>query len=279
MFAKTKAAITASFIVGSVFGFPFTMALQDKEIIETVAYMPIPRTTFTVSLELGEFTQDKAEQSIETVAEHQGVPEKPVKQAPVQSQKQVQKRADSPPENSAKQLSAPVEVETVKSGKVKLAKLRRRSRAVAVHKVTAMADIATKAKKSRKKRRRSCLDESYEVKKVQKNRYALTRGLVDYYANHIKKAQDLANASWHKNKAGKVDGVRLRRVRCGSLLYESGLRNGDVVKSINGRKVKSLRTAVKSWMEVRRSRNDKFQVVVARGNKEVRLVYLVEDSI
>ena len=126
-------------------------------------------------------------------------------------------------------------------------------------------------RKKQRRKRRKCLDGTDDITEVGHNRYAVERDLVDHYAKDLEALSRLARVKWHENEAGKVDGFEVRRVRCGSVLYEAGLRNGDVVHAVNGRRIRSLARAVPLWWQLRR--RPVVQVRITRGDESLRLWY------
>ena len=60
--------------------------------------------------------------------------------------------------------------------------------------------------------------------------------------------------AWHRSADGKVDGFRIRRIRCGGVLHEAGLRNGDVVHTVNGKPVRTLPQALGAYRRLRKKR-------------------------
>jgi type II secretory pathway component PulC len=126
-------------------------------------------------------------------------------------------------------------------------------------------------KKQRRRKRPKCLEGTDDITEVGNNRYAVERDLVDRYAKDLEALSRLARVSWHENEAGKVDGFEVRRVRCGSVLYEAGLRNGDVVHAVNGRRIRSLARAIPLWWQLRR--RPVVHVRITRGDESMRLWY------
>jgi len=100
------------------------------------------------------------------------------------------------------------------------------------------------------------------------NRYHVDRGIVDYYARLTHYSQ-LGHARWHKGDAGKRDGFRLRRIHCD--LHEAGMRNGDVVNSINGRTVTTVREAIRLWFKIRRK--NRMVLDITRKGRPLTLTY------
>jgi|1_EtaG_2_1085319.scaffolds.fasta_scaffold06416_7 hypothetical protein len=100
------------------------------------------------------------------------------------------------------------------------------------------------------------------------DRYHVDRDVVDHYT-HRKHYSRLGHARWHEGQGGERDGIRLRRIHCD--LHEAGMRNGDVVNSIDGRTVSNIREAIRLWFKVRR----KNQVVldITRKGQPLTLTY------
>lgn len=126
-------------------------------------------------------------------------------------------------------------------------------------------------KKKRRRRRPKCLDGTDSITEIGKNRYAIERELVDTYARDLKALAGLAWVSWHEGDDGKVDGFVVRRIRCGSVLHEAGIRNGDVVHAVNGRRIRSLAKAIPLWWSLRK--RPMVHVRITRGEESMRLFY------
>ncbi|MFT5683407.1 MAG: hypothetical protein ACI8RZ_004338 [Myxococcota bacterium] len=109
------------------------------------------------------------------------------------------------------------------------------------------------------------------VTKISSMQWRVDRDLVDYYASHLRELDRQASTSTHRNDDGKPDGVLIYLPRC-SILRHGGLRNGDVVHSVNGRKVSNVANAVTTYLALRKEKN--LSVLVTRKNgKQVTLKY------
>jgi len=113
---------------------------------------------------------------------------------------------------------------------------------------TSQVEIAKKPKKrKRRSRYRNCRDnEGIATTDVG---YAVDREVVDGYA-HVTRYRELGHVSWYKNDDGERTGFRLRRINCD--LREAGIRNGDIVTSVNGRTIQTIPEAIRMWFKVRR---------------------------
>tara|TARA_B100001250_G_scaffold40978_1_gene32471 strand:- start:1858 stop:2568 length:711 start_codon:yes stop_codon:yes gene_type:complete len=79
--------------------------------------------------------------------------------------------------------------------------------------------------------------------------YSVERSVVDHYA-HITRYRKLGHVSWYRDDDGRKEGFKLRRIHCD--LREAGIRNGDVVTSVNGKTVRSIPQAITLYWKIRR---------------------------
>ncbi len=91
--------------------------------------------------------------------------------------------------------------------------------------------------------------------------WQIARNLRDWYARDIGELNVLATPSPHRGANGKVDGWRLRLERFG-LAHQAGLRNGDVVHSVNGHPLHEWPTVLRAFAALRGA--DRYTVVLTR---------------
>jgi hypothetical protein len=102
-----------------------------------------------------------------------------------------------------------------------------------------------------------------QIVKIKSHTWRVDRDLVDYYASHLRELDRQVSASAHKDDDGKTDGIIIYLPRC-SLLRHGGLRNGDIIHTVNGRKVTNIANAVTTYLAVRKDR--RIDVVMSRRN-------------
>ena len=94
-----------------------------------------------------------------------------------------------------------------------------------------------------------------------------------------KKLQDLpsllrqAKAVPHR-KNGQNAGFRIVNIQSGSVYEDLGLKEGDVIKGVNGRSIRSPSQAMEAYRELRSSQ--RFEVQVVRDGSPVTLTYSVQ---
>lgn len=102
------------------------------------------------------------------------------------------------------------------------------------------------------------------------NSWAVDRGLVDYYATHIKELMKIAWVGSHKNEQGEPDGFRVVLRKC-SILRNGGIKTADVVVDVGGVKVHSIWTAIGAYFKLRKQ--TVIPLLVQRDGQLVSLTY------
>jgi hypothetical protein len=129
------------------------------------------------------------------------------------------------------------------------------------------------AKKRRKGKRRPCEPDLAEIAQVTDQGYRVEDSLVAFYAGHPRETEKLARTWWNKDEAGERDGFRVGRVRCGTVLHQLGLRSGDAVMAINGKRIQSYTDGLTAYLKVRQKQL--FWVDVFRKGELIRIDYLL----
>ncbi len=71
----------------------------------------------------------------------------------------------------------------------------------------------------------------------------------------------------HTDESGNVDGYRLSGIRRSSLFRKLGIKNGDVVHSVNGNELTSVSSAMKAYESLQSERNFSFEVTTRKKKK------------
>ena len=121
------------------------------------------------------------------------------------------------------------------------------------------------------KRGKKCLPETDGIVQVDASTWRIDGGIVDYYVKHINQAKKLASVGWNRGTDGKIDGFKVRRMRCGNVLRQAGLENGDVIQSINGKSVRSIPAAIAAYTKLR-SKNV-LRLTVSRDGQILHIKY------
>jgi general secretion pathway protein C len=71
----------------------------------------------------------------------------------------------------------------------------------------------------------------------------------------------------HTDESGNVDGYRMSGIRRSSLFRKLGIKNGDVVHSVNGNNLTSVSSAMKAYESLQSERNFNFEVTTRKKKK------------
>lgn len=108
--------------------------------------------------------------------------------------------------------------------------------------------------KGRRGKKRKCLEADPRIVAKGADRFSVDRDLVDAYTSNLKTASKLAWVGWHRDDEGEIDGFRVKKIRCGSVLHQAGFRNGDVIHTVNGKPVTSIPQALSAYRKLRKKR-------------------------
>jgi len=133
---------------------------------------------------------------------------------------------------------------------------------------TSQAETPKKSKKRRRRRNRYADCQDNEGIAATNNGFSVGREVVDYYA-HITRYRKLGRVSWHRGDDGERDGFKVRRINCD--LREAGIRNGDIVNTVNGRTVQTIPQAISLWFKVRRKNRIVLEII--RRGKPMTINY------
>lgn len=121
-----------------------------------------------------------------------------------------------------------------------------------------------------RKRKSSACDPSTEgIRQTAEEAFEVEEMIVDTYVKNIKNAQHLAAVYWSYDEAGKIDGFKVKRPKC--VLQHAGIQNGDVVESINGKKITNWWQAWRAYNKLKKK--DHLRVLVRRKGQLVKLTY------
>lgn len=122
---------------------------------------------------------------------------------------------------------------------------------------------------------RSCLPSRPEaIVRLGTRSWWLDREVVAWFARHPQEASRIAWVRRERGPDGAPVGYLLGGIRCGSELHLAGLRNGDVLRAVNGRPVRSLAEALGTLLALRRAEVLEIEVLRSTGEVEVLLYTL-----
>ena len=75
----------------------------------------------------------------------------------------------------------------------------------------------------------------------------------------------------HKDSNGEIDGYRLSGIRRRSFFYKLGVKNGDIVHSVNGQSLTSMSSAMDAYNSL--SNEQSFSFEITRRNQRQTFEY------
>jgi len=111
------------------------------------------------------------------------------------------------------------------------------------------------------------------IEKLSDTKFVVQRGLVDKVLANQGSLMKAARVIPHEED-GRVVGVRLYGIRRTSLLGRLGVRNGDMLRTINGFDMTSPDSALEAYTRLRTA--DKLTLAVKRQNNDMTIEYRIE---
>ena len=111
------------------------------------------------------------------------------------------------------------------------------------------------------------------IEKISDTKFNIQRSLVDKVLANQGSLMKSARVIPHEED-GRVVGVKLYGIRRTSLLGRLGVRNGDMLRTINGFDMTSPDTALEAYSRLRTA--DKLTLAIKRQNKEIAIEYNIE---
>lgn len=114
---------------------------------------------------------------------------------------------------------------------------------------------------------KSSSGEDGDIQKVGNNKYVVEQSVLDEILANPEKLYTQVRVTPHKDQDGNIDGYRMTGIRRKSLFYKLGIKNGDIVHSVNGQSLNSLSAAMDAYNSLGNSRDFNFDVT-RRKNKQ-----------
>jgi general secretion pathway protein C len=111
------------------------------------------------------------------------------------------------------------------------------------------------------------------IEKISDTRFKIQRSLVDKVLANQGSLMKAARVIPHEED-GRVVGMRLYGIRRNSLLGRLGVRNGDMLRTINGFDMTSPDSALEAYTRLRTS--DNLTLAMKRQNKDLTIEYTIE---
>jgi len=108
------------------------------------------------------------------------------------------------------------------------------------------------------------------IEKVNDTNYNISRAMMNKVLDNAGRLIGIAAVS-PKMQDGASLGMEIRGIRSGTLLTKLGIKNGDILESVNGQSLTSTDAALGAYTTLRTS--DKFNLSIRRGGKSILINY------
>ena len=135
-------------------------------------------------------------------------------------------------------------------------------------------EISEEGKEPKKKKSSDSKDKEEEgVSKTGTNQYTVDQEVFDQLIESPEKLYSQIRVVPHKDDSGEIDGYRLSGIRRKSVFYKLGVKNGDIVHTVNGKSLNSMSSAMDAYNSLSSSRNFSFEIT--RRRKKQTMEYEV----
>lgn len=110
-----------------------------------------------------------------------------------------------------------------------------------------------------------------EVEQVGEDQFVVSRDMVQEALSDMESLSRMARPLLHRGPDGEFDGYRLSAIRRGTLLDKLGVRNGDIIHSVNGMDLNSVQGAMQALDAL--ESEAKLEFKVTRRGEEKTLSY------
>ena len=95
--------------------------------------------------------------------------------------------------------------------------------------------------------------------------------MFDKYINDLEGISRMGRALLHRGPDGEFDGYRLSAIRRNTLADQLGIKNGDIIHSVNGQPLTSVQSAMGAYNTLKSEGNFCFEIT--RRGSPVELCY------
>lgn len=112
------------------------------------------------------------------------------------------------------------------------------------------------------------------VSKSEDNKFTVERSLVEQALANPESLAGQVRVTPHKGTDGAVDGYRLSGIRRGSVFEKLGIKNGDIIHTVNGKALTSTSDAMNAYQSLQNESSFSFEIT--RRSKRQTMEYQVQ---
>ncbi len=117
-------------------------------------------------------------------------------------------------------------------------------------------------------------DDSDGVSKVGENEYTISEDLLNKHLNDLEGISRMGRALLHRGPDGEFDGYRLSAIRRNTIADQLGIKNGDIIHSVNGKPLNSMQAAMEAYNTMQNEKE--FSFTITRRGQEQTMNYTVQ---
>lgn len=117
-------------------------------------------------------------------------------------------------------------------------------------------------------------DEESGIEKTGENKYTVDQEVIDQILENPEKLYSQIRVVPHKDANGEIDGYRVSGVRRKSFFYQLGVKNGDIVHSVNDHPLTSVDGAMEAYSEL--SAASGFSFAITRRGQPMTVILGVD---
>lgn len=103
-------------------------------------------------------------------------------------------------------------------------------------------------------------EEDGGVQKTGANKYTIDQSVLDEILENPEKLYTQVRVTPFKDDGGNISGYRMTGIRRQSIFYKLGIKNGDIVHSVNGQGLTSLSAAMEAYNSLGNSKSFNFDI-------------------
>jgi type II secretory pathway component PulC len=111
------------------------------------------------------------------------------------------------------------------------------------------------------------------VTQVSENKFVVSRDMFEKNINDLEGISRMGRALLHRGPDGEFDGYRLSAIRRNTLADQLGIKNGDIIHSVNGQPLNSVQAAMTAYNTMQTQQNFCFEI--SRRGTPTELCYEV----
>lgn len=106
-----------------------------------------------------------------------------------------------------------------------------------------------------------------EVTQLGENSFAIDGDVLNKYLADLEGLSRMGRALLHRGPDGEFDGYRLSAIRRNTIADKLGIRNGDIIHSVNGKPLNSMQAAMEAYNTMQNDKNFKLEIT-RRGERQ-----------